>query len=485
MPKSRFLTAALIIAIHTGAYAQVEAYMTSDQFWSPQGENFVEVTMAIDCNSLVYAENEQGYEQAKVEVLTLIQKENEIVDFKKTELLSPVLLDSSRGEMIHTERFALDPGEFDLVLEIKDILNPGSAMSSVTKQLVVADNGKEVWFSDVQLAESINPAAESASSRGGYNIVPYVSTYFPEQLNKLSFYSELYNTDEKLGKDQDILLTYSIRDLGTGSVRGNYKIIKRAKTMPVVPIIAEFDIEDLPTGHYNLLLEVVDRDGNVLSSIEQYVERSKPVVVDVETLNSIELTGTFVDSIYSLDSVLLYLDCLRPIADPLERKMIEDRFLDMDETLARRLLYSFWASRNPQTPGKAWYAYWDVVVMVNRLYGTRIKQGYQTDRGRVHLQYGAPNTVTDRTNDLNAFPYQIWHFYKAGRFSDKRFVFYLPDLVTNDFVLLHSDVPGEVKEPRWNEYLHERNNSLHSVDRPQTPTHMSGSRADEFYEIPR
>jgi len=51
-------------------------------------------------------------------------------------------------------------------------------------------------------------------------------------------------------------------------------------------------------------------------------------------------------------------------------------------------------------------------------------------------------------------------------------------------VLLHSEVPGELKNPRWNQILHERNVAHPNVDPAQVGT-QSGGRADEFFDMPR
>jgi hypothetical protein len=121
---------------------------------------------------------------------------------------------------------------------------------------------------------------------------------------------------------------------------------------------------------------------------------------------------------------------------------------------------------------------------VNALYGTRNKPGYNTDRGYVHLKYGAPNSIVDRPNDTDAYPYQIWHYYRAGKYTNRRFVFYQPELVGDDYELIHSEVPGEVQNSRWNQIIHSRNNSMNNVD-PQKVNTMSGERALELYNDPR
>ena len=465
--------------------AQVQAFLTTDQFWSPEKGHYVDVNISLVGSSLVYHENENGREQGKVAVLAMIEQDGNIVDFRKVDVMSPEILNSMKADMIHSERFALETGSYDLVLELQDQLNPNGEVASVKKPFVVADYSNRPAFSDIQLAETILPTEDDTDSRNGYRIVPYVSTYYPQELKDLRFYCELYNTKLSLGEDADLLITYTIKSYETASIYKNFRQVRRGKAQEIIPVIAEFNIADIPSGNYNLHIEVTDRAGNVIAEQKQFFQRNNPVGVDLNNLEQLETSGTFVDQITEVDTLLAFVDCLRPIASNLERKIIDDRQIDPNPELMRSFLYSFWFNRNPTEPERAWNSYLEEVISVNRKYGTRLKQGYQTDRGYVHLKYGPPSTLMDRPNENDAYPYQIWHYYKAGLYNNKRFVFYLPDLVTNDYTLLHSEVPGEIKEPRWNEHLHSRNDESFRELRQQENNTISKDRASDFFEIPR
>ena len=71
----------------------------------------------------------------------------------------------------------------------------------------------------------------------------------------------------------------------------------------------------------------------------------------------------------------------------------------MDDTAKRKFFYSFWYNHNNVEPQKAWEDYKIQVKRIDRLFGTKIRKGYQTDRGRVYLKYGAPNNLIDRPNE--------------------------------------------------------------------------------------
>ncbi len=165
--------------------------------------------------------------------------------------------------------------------------------------------------------------------------------------------------------------------------------------------------------------------------------------------------------------------------------MIADRgFKGTDLETMRRYFYSFWYDRNPADPQGAWEAYYQQIKKVNRMFGTSIRAGYETDRGRVYLEYGPPDDIANRPNEPSSYPYQIWHYYKAKEFNNKRFVFYDPNLMGGDYELLHSDVPGEIRNRRWRAILQKRNTPTDNVDRNRGQDHYGG-RADDYFTSPR
>ena len=193
---------------------------------------------------------------------------------------------------------------------------------------------------------------------------------------------------------------------------------------------------------------------------------------------------TYADAYANADTLAENIRSLRPIANDLERKIIDDRWKDRDMDLMKSYFYTFWFNRNGYDPEAAWEQYRREVIKVNQIYGCRIKRGYETDRGRVHLQYGAPNTITDQPYDYDGVPYQIWHYYQAGKFSNKRFVFYLPDRVTGCYELLHSDMRGEINNPKWNQEIHAPNVGFGNVQESFVPI-GHGQQVEDLYLLPR
>lgn len=476
------LLLALAAAPAIGLHAQVGALVGTKVFHGADGSARAEVNIAVMGASTQAMLNDHGFHQSRVEATTIITAGERIVDFHKTEIAGPELLDTAVGDFLHVERFRLDAGEYALEVTLRDLNAPEVPPTTYEGPMVVAALGDGLRFSDVLLAERIDPAADPDA--GAASIVPAVSSYYPAEKNDLGFYAELYNADKVFGPDSLFLLSYQIEGFEDRRVFGGFRKQSRARALPVIPILAQFDITTLPSGNFLLAFEARDRKGSVIARQEQFFQRNKPMSYDMATLAAGDLSGTFVHAYTDADTLAEDIRSLRPIASDLERKIIDDRWKDRDMDLMRRFFYSFWFNRNGYAPEQAWRRYQQEVVKVNQLYGCRIKRGYDTDRGYVHLKYGAPNTIMDQPHDRDGYPFQIWHYYRAGKYANKRFVFYLPDRVTGCYELLHSEVPGEIKNPNWNQMLHAANVPMNNVQDNSVPI-GHGEQVQEWYNSPR
>jgi GWxTD domain-containing protein len=151
----------------------------------------------------------------------------------------------------------------------------------------------------------------------------------------------------------------------------------------------------------------------------------------------------------------------------------------------QQFFYDFWVKRSPINPEKAWQDYRAEVIKVNREFSNQVKKGYATERGRVYLKYGPPNTISKSYNEPSAYPYEVWHYYKLDNQSNRKFVFYNPDLISNDFALLHSDAQGEPFNNQWQMLLYKRDTPSRSFDQEQRNVDSFGNKAGENFANPR
>ena len=480
-----FLLLLLLLPFQLAAQLTVDLVVETKTFHIPGNGPRVEVNLVVMAGSVTCLPNERGFHRSMVEVLTLVEREGNIVQFSKTVVNGPERLDSIPVDLLHQDLFDLAPGAYDLVIEVRDLADPNTKPASFKAPLAVGALPEGVHISDILLAERMEPAPEGSASKYGYTVVPLLSDYFPPSISTLNFYAEVYGTEAHFGTDSLYLLTYQLESFETRKVHNNLKRILRPKARAVEPIIAQFDLGQVSSGNYVLAIEVRDRQGELLARREQFLQRNNPVKYnyDLQAMDRFDLGSTFADLINNVDTLAEHIRSLRPIADPLERKIIDDRWKDRDMDLMKRFFYSFWANRSPD-PETAWKDYRVQVVKVNKLFSCRVKKGYETDRGYVYLKYGAPDSMMDRFNEMDAYPYRTWHYYRAGRYTNRRFVFYQPNLASDCLELLHSEVPGEIQNPRWNQILHSRNVPMPGVDVERVNS-LSGERADEFFEMPR
>ncbi|MCW5898539.1 MAG: GWxTD domain-containing protein [Flavobacteriales bacterium] len=465
--------------------AAVEVVVETKIFHIPGKGPRVEVNMAMIGGTMAMAINERGFRSARVEAITIVERDGAIIDFAKTIVEGMERTDSLEMDLLHQEFFDLAPGDYELTVELRDLHGDMEDVTRYRSPLAVGALPEGIHISDVLFAERIEPAGEGEMAKYGYRVVPLISDYYPRTISTLDLYAEIYGTDKVFGEENLYLLTYQLENMEKGAVVGAYKRNVRAKARSVEPVIASFDIASLPSGNYLVAIEVRDQQGQLIARRDRMLQRNNPVRFDydLQAMEGVDLANTFTGGFTNADTLAEFVRCLRPIADPLERKIIDDRWKDRDLELMQRFFYSFWANRD-HDPERAWREYREQVVKVNRLFGCRVLQGHETDRGRVYLKYGAPNSMMDRLNEMDALPYSIWHYYRAGRYTNRRFVFYQPSLASNCMELIHSEVPGELNNPRWNQIIHSRNNAFQNVD-PMPVQQISGDRAREFFELPR
>ncbi|MFN5630249.1 MAG: hypothetical protein ACK48W_13295, partial [Bacteroidota bacterium] len=114
--------------------------------------------------------------------------------------------------------------------------------------------------------------------------------------------------------------------------------------------------------------------------------------------------------------------------------------------------------------------------------------GLQTDRVRVYLKYLKPYLLHQHQNDSGVYPYEIWQYYKLNNRTNRRFIFYNPELATNRWILLHSDAIGETRDDRWQlklEKLQKNRSDLQRNLDTERGIDFFGNRINENFSTPR
>lgn len=480
------LSLALLSIQSQAQESDIQAYLTYSKFYSPQQGNYVENNLAVKGSSLLYKKTENGNFKSKLAITMIFRKNDSIVSFKKYNLFSPALDDTSNIDFnfVDQKRFQLDTGSYNFQLKLMDVYKDTTPM--VFEMPVIVDfSDEQIEISSIQLVESFKKSDKTTVfTKNGMKIIPYISEFYPKNINTLTFYSEVYNTDDVLGKDKGYLATYYLESYESNEVMDQYSGFKRMKAQAINVFLHKFDISSLPTGNYNIVVEIKNRKNERIAIKKKFFQRLNPDVnYDLANLEAVNVNKRFTEQM-KRDSLMKYIPALDPIAGSMDKIFVRSDLKKKSVKTMQKFFLNFWQAEDPENPEKAWVNYQKQVQEVDKFYGTGIKDGYETDRGRVYLQYGPPNTISERDHEPSSYPYEIWHYHKLNENQwNKKFVFYSPDLVTNDYELIHSNAIGEVYNPTWQYLLNKRNSITNDPYETQNPDHW-GSEAEELFENP-
>ena len=489
-----YLTFALLSLASLGM-AQVKMlkpYYCVTTYNVPGALPYVENALAIECSSAVYKEFEPGKWRASVEVVVDFRdpdQPDKHYAFSKVELNSPVATDTANidGAFIHQERFQLANGEYKMSVFIKDLNNPNGRPSSDETIVVVDYPSDAPAISDILLFDSYAKAANPSScTKSGCDFLPRVYPFFGIKDNKLNFYAEMYNSD-KLYDDGKFLAVYYLQSCESSTRLKNFTFTKRFDVGKANALVNTIDISELPSGNYYLVIEMRDRANNLICSNSARFQRSNPgMSYENDDLDAVVIGTSFVSTM-TLDSLRNYLSYLDPICSEAERDYCANLVKTSDLKTMRQFMLNFWNSRNPVNPGQGWEDYLGAVRRVNMSFSTTAYPGYRTDRGYVFLKYGEPDKIVEQPFEPGAYPYAIWHYYEVAHQRNKRFVFMSKDNALNDYQLIHSDVVGEINNPRWQLEIYSRNYQSQydqGVDQ-ESFEDIWGSQAGDLYNNPR
>lgn len=453
---------------------------------------YLETYISFDCSSLVYTKGTDGQYNASINLTVIFKQDESIKNYDKYTVTSPKVSNTTdiNGFFMDIQRYSLTNGEYQMEITVEDSNNKNERPLKVSETIVI-DFPENICFSSIIALEDFKPSVnESVNSKNGYDLIPMIMPYYPENINKLTFYTEIYNTKKVLGENEKYLLNTYIKTFESNTAVSNYFFSKRMNVKDTEVIINTMDISDLPSGNYFLALEARNRNNEIIGYNQFFFQRSNTnYQIDNSLLASIDPTKVFSGNIDNIDTIREYIRTLSPISSQVENEYALGLIKTDDIQTMQQYFYSFWASRNTLSPQIEWEKYYAQVKRVNASFNALRMKGYQTDRGRVFLKYGAPDRIVQNYNEAGAYPYEIWHYYTLANQRNKKFVFMTRDIATNDFQLIHSDAVGELNNNRWTTEIYSRTYSpyqeYYNQDGSVNPNINYGDDAKDYYENPR
>jgi GWxTD domain-containing protein len=469
----------------------LRAYLSYSTFYAPEHGPYIETYLSVLGNSVVYVKKDNGKFQGMVLITMLFKQHDSIKEFRKYELSSPEVEDTStvNFSFIDQQRIPIPGGSYNFELTISD-KNRDKTPFVINEDLSIDYPKDKLKVSGIELVESFKKATEENQlTKSGYDFIPYMDNFYPASINKITYYSEVYNSNSLLAADDKFGISTSIQSYENNRVISSFLRIKRESPKPVNVIFGEFDISNLPSGNYNLVISIRDKNNQELSSNTLFFQRSNPSVAFNEgDISNVNLSLSFASQFHNADSLRECIRMLFPISSANEKLFIKSQLKTSNLDILQKFFHIFWVTRDDKNPVQAWNNYYEQVLAVNNDFRATNKKGYETDRGRVYLQYGPPNARHQSYDEPRAYPYEIWQYYKLGNQTNRKFVFYARENATGDFELLHSDAQGEIYDPKWEISLHKRDTDMYQrsqdIDRTKENDYW-GKHSDDYYSLPR
>ncbi len=490
----RAIVTIMVLLVAFSGQAQVKtkrlkSYLATTTYCAPGVSPYVENAIAFDCRSAVYKQFEPGKFKSTIEIQTIFRQNDKICAYSKIALDSPVVTDTTNldGAFIDQQRFSLPNGEYQMEISVTD-LNSGDALPTETMTVEVDYPDNLPAISDILLFDSYTKAEkQKACTKSGFDFLPRVYPFYGANEDKLHFYAEIYNSD-KLYDEGKFLVSYYIETVESSNRMQSYSFNKRFDVSKVNVLLNTIDIKDLPSGNYYLVVEMHDRSNTLICSNSWFFQRSNPTAsFDMDDLAGVSIANTFVSNITEIDTLRKYIRYLDPVCTEMERDYSSNLVRTDDMKTMQQFLFNFWSKRFPMNPKQGFEDYLAAVRRVNMSFKTSSYPGYRTDRGYVFLKYGQPDKIMESPNEPGAYPYEIWHYYEVGNQRNKRFVFMSKDSAANDYQLIHSDMVGEINNPRWQLEIYSRiygQGYDQGVDQTEYEKGW-GSHAGDLYNNPR
>lgn len=484
------------------------------KYVTPDGDAYLEIIYSIDEATMTSTRSGEGWSRkANVAIWVVDESSGKTVYADKFSLQAEPTTDSlSFRAMIDVRRLSVKNGSYKAHLFVNDAANERDT-TKITNVFEIGLKKSETFISDVLFLQNYKPTAEKQTilTKSGYDIIPKSGSFFPKSDTILSAYVEvLIGHSFQLAQDKKIVVNFFIENADEQKPVSGYGGFVRDEIKKMNVYFRDFLIKDLPSGNYHLCVEIRNRNNELLANKKVFFQRSNPVTkqafVETDIEKEVDFTPDFVNTQSMLafadtfTSINLLADCIKslyPISTTREKAFQRNQLNLGNLDLMKRYFHSFWVSRDEKNPGQAWAFYLERVKVVLKNFSTRLQRGYETDRGRVYLQYGEPNTMDIRRFEPNSYPYEIWHYYRINNTpatrqqSDKRFVFYSTDRSTNDYRLLHSTAIGEVYDERWQLRLNSRNDVSRNLDDTRPIDEMDnglnsryGSRSNDQFRNP-
>lgn len=425
-------------------------------FQNEEGQNYIETYFTFLSSSIQYQKVDDQFYKGTIKVdLSFEGSDSSSLISDSYIFNTPLIADTLEAiYFMDKQVFALNNGNYKLNIELKD---SNSEVLKTSTSISMDISNKALCFSDIVLLSSFEPTTKpNILSKSGYDLIPLLNkgTYFiDDNETKLEFYIEWYNAALDTNTQSQYLLNYYIENEQTHIPITDFNVVKKHEGQSA--FIGGFDVSSLASGNYNFVFCLLNKEGRGLVQKKVFIQRkNSTTILKPDDYMSLKHNGSFVDEYTNPEHLAEDISSLFPIATQSERSYAMNQLNKLDLNEMKHFFYGFWYNRKPLVPEQEWQKYSNAVKQVNEAYSTISVKGFATDRGYYFLKYGAPDYIENSIYDNLSLPYQIWHYYKLDKQTNKIFIFAETALGTNEYQLIHSTVQGELYNENWKDIVY-------------------------------
>lgn len=443
--------------------ASKQLYATLDfcRFYEPTlQKSAIVFYLNVDAQSVRYKKPSSNQQfKATVMAQITVMQDKKIVMTETFEVLSPVIVDTSnvQGAFYAEKKILIPHGNYQIKLVAKDVLHP---KDSIFAEMPITSFFSDTIpsISDIQLLANYDEKTQQKITYGG--------EFYPQTVQQIQFYTEIYSTETpKITQESPfVVITYQIRKHSEKQPLPSYAKMIRKAAKKQMAFINRLDITQLPSGNYWLEVEIRNAKNEVVAKQQKFFQRSNPPydkeapVVATNQSESKNFTHEIPDA-----ELKKYIKALQPILNTKEQMSNQSILGNEDPELLRKYLFAFWKKRNEKQPEVAFKNYAERLKTAENKYKAPGLAPYETDRGRVLLQYGIPNRIETETTESgrnateisSMIPFEVWYYYDTEWLDQKSIylVFVQEVRGDNNYKLVHSNAIGEIRNPEWRDNI--------------------------------
>lgn len=329
---------------------------------------------------------------------------------------------SSGRSVVNSTVLPVVPGEYSLEVTVTDV---GNGKQGTLKRDISVE--PLAMLSQMELARAVVPAPEGSVNplrKGSTLVFPAAdgSYTLPEE-HMAYYYLEVYDMGGKTAQVQARLETAS----GETIFARPWVTINVPEGAQAVSLIDSLDLRAVRnSGLHSVVFDLVHQEDTSEARKDLMVARILEGDTDIP---DISVTSEEIQ----------YLDEFRLILSQSELSVFDS----LDDEAKSRFYASYWQNAPEQRE------LFEQRCEDSRRYASSIREGWQTDRGRVYVIYGPPDDIESVSFQGEQVPYEIWYYYGG---ANEQFVF--ADLSGfGDYEQVFSTVEGEVSYSNWEDMI--------------------------------